>query len=358
MEEIALQIHSEGQEPHEITAPPGIETEEFIRELVAGLHLPGDLIWEADDKDTGHTLAPGKTLHQNGVRSGHHLYLKSRPIPAKPHPFPGGPDPIPPRPDPQRPSGWPLILAIALIPVAGVAAYSLGTGRNQQLSADLRDAHALAADANQRASAAEAKAAQLQQQFDDVQQKAGGANAQVSQLSQQITQLSQELDRRQKQIKADQTKISDITQNVNDLRANAAKDQEQMKRLEASSQAATQQAANLQNEVNAKQQIINTLQARSSSTGKEKQAPARPSYGWLIWNGDLPRGNVVEVRDNRPSVGSLSGRLPGTPCAVEPADPDNVSIEAAPDSGTAWNRVVFRVKNKNKAPVRLLWVAR
>jgi hypothetical protein len=47
--------------------------------LVLGLRLPEDVIWEADNKDTGRTLVAGKTLHQNGVRAGHHLYLKSRP---------------------------------------------------------------------------------------------------------------------------------------------------------------------------------------------------------------------------------------------------------------------------------------
>src|SRR5262249_52082443 len=129
MEEIALQIHSEGHEPHEIAAPPEIETGEFIRELVLGLRLPEDVIWEADDKDTGHTLVAGKTLHQNGVRAGHHLYLKSRPHPVSPEP---PIRPIPP-PDPIPPiSRWPLILAIALIPVVGAGAYFLGSRQDQQ----------------------------------------------------------------------------------------------------------------------------------------------------------------------------------------------------------------------------------
>ena len=354
MEEIALQIHSEGHEPHEITAPPEIETGEFIRELVLGLRLPENVLWEADDKDTGHTLAAGKTLHQNGVRAGHHLYLKSRPLPASPEPPPRLIPP--PEPTPQT-SRWPLILAIALIPIVGAGAYLLGSRQDQQLRPALRDAQAVAADANQRASAAEAHAAQLQKQLDEFQQKAGGANAQVSQLSLQVSQLTQDADKKQKQIKLDQAKIAELSQNANDLRASAAKDQDQVKRLEASAQASAQQIASLQSDLAAaRQQLQNVAQK-----GKDKQPPQlqpRPNYGWLIWSGDLPKGNVVEIKDNRAIVGSLSGRLPGVPCTIEAADPDNVNIDAVPDAGTAWTRVVFRVKNKNKAPVRLLWVVR
>jgi outer membrane murein-binding lipoprotein Lpp len=360
MEEIALQVHTAGQEPHEIMAPPEIETGEFIRELVAGLRLPGDVIWEADDKDTGHTLVPGRTLHQNGVRSGHHLYLKSR-----------EPDPqVVPDTDPKEPhivvppqrSKWPLILTAALIPLVGLGAFFLGSSRNQQLNDGLRSAQAAVTDANQRASAAEAHTAQFQRELDDVHQKEGGASAQVTQLNSQIAQLNQELDRRQKQIKADQLQATQLNQQITQLHTSAAGDQDQVKRLQASAQTSAQQIATLQNDLNAKTQALGVLEqqvrALSTSKGKSVSLPARPNYGWLTWTGDIPKGNVVEIRDNQPSVGNLGGKLPGMACTVEAAEPDNVSIEAAPDAATAWNRVVFKIKGKGKTTVRLLWVVR
>jgi len=360
MEEIALQIHTAGQQPHEIMAPPDIETSEFIRELVVGLRLSHDLIWEADDKDTGHTLVPGRTLHENGVRSGHHLYLKSRELaPAVvPDLEPSETEPAVIVPLPGR--KWSVILTAALIPLVGAGAFFLGSSRTQQLNDSMRAAKSAVADANQRASAAESRVADLQKELDEFRQKEGGANAQVTQLNSQLAQANQELDRRQKQIKADQTQVTQLNQQISQIHATEAGDQDQIKRLQASAQSSAQQIAALQNELNAKMQAISVLEKSvvSAKGSVVKQAPARPNYGWLRWTGDIPKGNVVEIRDNQPSVGTLSGKLPGMPSAVEAADPENVSIEDEPDAGTAWNRVVFKVKGKGKTTVRLLWVVR
>jgi hypothetical protein len=359
MEEIELHIHTAGQEPHEIMAPPEIEAGEFIRELVAGLRLPNDVIWGADDKDTGHTLVPGRTLHQNGVRSGHHLYLKTREPAAPIVSDIGSKETEQPIIVPPQPRKWSLVLTAALIPLVGAGAYFLGSSRNQQLNNSLRDSQAAVADANQRASAAEAHVAQLQQELDDVHQKEGGASAKAAQLDQQIAQLNQELDRRQKQIKADQLQATQLNQQISQLHNASAGDQDQIKRLQASAQTSAQQIATLQNDLNAKNQAIAVLEKNViAAKGAPKQSlPARPSYGWLTWSGDVPKNNLVEIRDNQPSSGALGGRLPGVACTVEAAE-DNVTIEAVPDAGTAWNRVVFRVRGKGKTTVRLLWVVR
>jgi hypothetical protein len=268
--EIALHIHRAGQEPREIVVSPELEAAEFIREYVKLSQLPEDQVWEADDKDTGQTLVAGRTLHQNGVLNGHHLYLKSRPkYVQKPEPK-VVPEPAPPV-IPKSPSKWPLVVAVVLIPVAGVASYFWGRGQDQTARAALFDAQAAVAAANRRASDADARAAQLQKQIDH------GVDdhiAQINDLSTQLNQLKQDADRKQNQLKAaNQAKMAQLTKNADDLRAAAARDQDQIKRLQES-------VTKLQNVVDRQIVIIQNLQSPTSGkqSGKDKQPPpGRPN---------------------------------------------------------------------------------
>jgi hypothetical protein len=269
MPEIELHIHRAGQEPREIVVSPELEAVEFIREYVKLSHLPEDEIWEADDKDTGQTLVEGRTLHQNGVRNGHHLYLKSRSKNVeKPKP-PVVPEPAPPPVIPTSPSKWPLVVAVVLIPVAGATSYFWARGQNQSARAALFDAQAAAAAANRRATDADARAAQLQKQIDN------GVDdhiAQINDLSTQVSQLKQDADRKQNQLKAaNQAKIAQLTKSADDLRAAGARDQDQIKRLQES-------VLKLQNVVDRQIVIIQNLQSPSGKqSGKEKQPPVRPN---------------------------------------------------------------------------------
>jgi len=271
MPEIELHIHRAGQEPREIVVSPELEAAEFIREYVKLSQLPEDQIWEADDKDTGRPLVAGRTLHQNGVRNGHHLYLKSRPKNVqKPEP-PAVSQPAPSRSGTTSPPKWLLVVAVLLIPVAGVASYFWGRGQDQTARAALFDAKAVAAAANRRASDAEARAAQLQKQIDN------GVDdhiAQINDLSTQLNQLKQDADRKQNQLKgANQAKMAQLTKNADDLRAAAARDQDQIKRLQES-------VTKLQNVVDRQIVIIQNLQSPTSGkqSGKEKRPPpGRPN---------------------------------------------------------------------------------
>ena len=137
MPDIVLRIHSKGQDPHEITAPDDLVTEEFLTELVKGLRLPQSdekglpIVWEADDKDNGQLLAPGRSLAANGVRAGHNIYLRQKAVspPVVPPPIT---KPTPP-PTPPGPSKWPLWLSLLLIPVAGVAGFYTGSAQEFRL---------------------------------------------------------------------------------------------------------------------------------------------------------------------------------------------------------------------------------
>lgn len=82
MPDIKIHVHTQGGDSHPIEAPPDIGTEDFIRELISGLNLPmrdaenNPISWTIDDKDVGRTLDPTRSLDANGVREGHHLYLR------------------------------------------------------------------------------------------------------------------------------------------------------------------------------------------------------------------------------------------------------------------------------------------
>jgi hypothetical protein len=203
-EEIGLHLHGQGIQSHEIIAPLTIETQDFIRDLVRSLNLPevGEdgkfIVWEVDDKQTGHSLAEGKTLGENGVRAGHHLYLNRKQV---------TPPPVPP-----RLSTIALLVVIALIPVAGVGSYLWASGQKRPLE------EALAA-ANQRASAAEAHSAQLQLELNDLRDRE----------KTESNALKQNADSRQAQLTADAAQISQ-------LHAAVASDQIQIKNLQTTIQ--------------------------------------------------------------------------------------------------------------------------
>jgi hypothetical protein len=82
MPDIRVHIHTQGGASHPIEAPTDIKTEEFIKELIAGLDLPKvdaeghPVSWTIDDKDTGRTLDYQSTLAEAGVANGHQLYMR------------------------------------------------------------------------------------------------------------------------------------------------------------------------------------------------------------------------------------------------------------------------------------------
>jgi hypothetical protein len=356
MEEIALHIHCSGQETREITAPPDLEAGEFIRAYVTTVGLPlfGDdrqpIIYEVDNKETGQKLVAGRSLLENGVRSGHHLYLKwaSFPVgPVMPAPvFEKRSEHIPP-----SPSKWPLIVALALIPVAAAATYLWTKGQDANLRADLTNSQTAVKAANAQVSALANDKANLQQEIDKIKGDTTVTASENARLQGEVTTAQAQVAARDKQ-------ISQLNQSMSQLRtSSAAREQDLTNRLAASAQ----QVQSLQSQLAVKQKEaaeIPTFLQQIEALKQRLSLPTRPRYGWLTWTGQIPKGNVIEIRNNKPTVGTLAGgKLPGIPCTVESADPAYVSIEAAPDAGTGWNRIVFRVNGKGQTTVRLLWIS-
>lgn len=81
---VTIEVYSPNGDRHSKKVPADMSTREFITFLVKDLNLRGEVA--LDDKDTAKSLNPAKTLAENGVLSGHHLYIKIKkgePIPWK-----------------------------------------------------------------------------------------------------------------------------------------------------------------------------------------------------------------------------------------------------------------------------------
>jgi hypothetical protein len=80
--DVSFQVHAEDGKMHTVQDSPQVRLEEMIRALVEARLIPGvdrlgrPIQWCLDDKEAGKTLDNARTLQENGVHSGHHLYLR------------------------------------------------------------------------------------------------------------------------------------------------------------------------------------------------------------------------------------------------------------------------------------------
>lgn len=104
--DVKIHVHFQDGTSRPVEAPGDFRVRELTAELV-GAPQPSDAPpeWTLHDKETGRNLDPDKTLIENGVASGHHLYLRKR----LPQPIDG--KPIPPRPI----ETWKILAAAAIL---------------------------------------------------------------------------------------------------------------------------------------------------------------------------------------------------------------------------------------------------
>ncbi|MGA7410195.1 MAG: EsaB/YukD family protein [Bryobacteraceae bacterium] len=359
MAEIVLRIHAEGKESHDITAPDDIVTEEFIAELRKGFRLPEtddggkSIVWEADNKDTGRPLKPKRTLLENGVRTGHNLYLRpaARITPSIPEPPPVIEPPIIPLPPRKR--SWLLWAALALIPVAGIAGYLTGyLSTESQAKAALQADQSTAASMKSQYAAMATHVSQLEHERDQLRNEAaerdGAATKQQADFAAQIA--------------AKDKRLALLTAQSNELKADGARKDEQIKKLglaaqklpEVQSELAAQQKENA-----AGQQKLQALQQANASLQQQLQSEkGRQHSGVLTWTGVAKGDTTVSIHGRQANLGALTGSLPGIECAVVALDPERVTILVSPRPENNWNLLAFKVKNGTKAPVRLLWVTK
>lgn len=106
--DIRIHVHTPDGETHSIEAPADIKVEELIDELIETHRLPRTDRWKIFDKDTGLELQRGRSLEENGVRAGHHLYITLKPVP----------------PDGRRRWRFPLVIGgLLLVALVGLIVY-------------------------------------------------------------------------------------------------------------------------------------------------------------------------------------------------------------------------------------------
>jgi hypothetical protein len=86
-EDVTFHVHAEDGKTHTVQDSPTVTPREIIRGLVESRLVTGvdhrgrHIEWCLEDRETRRTLDSAKSLQENGVRSGHHVYLRrlSRP---------------------------------------------------------------------------------------------------------------------------------------------------------------------------------------------------------------------------------------------------------------------------------------
>jgi len=88
--DLKLHVHVPNGTIHSAEVPGSLTVKEFVADLVGTLGYMvrdskgGTILWKLDDKDSGRSLAEEQTFAQNGVQTGHHLFLRASEQPAPP----------------------------------------------------------------------------------------------------------------------------------------------------------------------------------------------------------------------------------------------------------------------------------
>lgn len=77
--------------------------------------------------------------------------------------------------------------------------------------------------------------------------------------------------------------------------------------------------------------------------------------GELFWTGVVRGSQLVSIRDGRPNVGSLVGRLPGVPCTAEAEDAAHVAILDPPGPQNNYRNLLIKVTGNGAFRVAVRW---
>jgi hypothetical protein len=367
MAEISLRIHAEGNQSHEIVTPDDIVSAEFISELLKGLRLPEagtdgkPILWEVYNKDIGRNLIRAGTLRENGVVDGHDLYLRRAvpgSVPTPPEPPPVVKPPVIPPPSEKKKAGWPLWLALALIPAAVLAGYFSAANQTDALREELRKAQAQIGGESKKEGAAAARATQLEQELQQLRRDSTDKDAANSKL---LTDVSS----KDSQVAALNRRVFQLTGQNTQMQSDAVRMQEEIKDLQASAQKLRGQAATLQQSLDAERQQSRTLQQSAQSLQVQLQAERtkpqndrnRQGFGFLVWTGNAGK-NIIVINGTKANIGTVAGALPCVDCKVQAADPMHVTITELPNQQNGWNHVAFAVKGNGATTITLIWSLR
>ena len=95
----------------------------------------------------------------------------------------------------------------------------------------------------------------------------------------------------------------------------------------------------------------------SASGQKRTQIPAsqpEAASGVLEWSGDLQKNSILVITEQGPSIGSLTGQLPGTPVKIE-VEPKGLTIRQMPREINGWRHVILYSGNQKYSSIAIRW---
>ncbi len=83
-------------------------------------------------------------------------------------------------------------------------------------------------------------------------------------------------------------------------------------------------------------------------------SPPAASAGVIIWSGHLEKGEVFTIDSSTPSIGRMSGGLPGAPVRID-VDAKEFAIVEPPAPSNGWKRLSLRSKNRRHTVITVQW---
>ncbi len=81
-----------------------------------------------------------------------------------------------------------------------------------------------------------------------------------------------------------------------------------------------------------------------------------PETGIISWTGKLGKNAVLVITEDRASVGSLSGKLPGVPVTIR-VDPASVLVRESPGAANNWKQIILNSGTEKQTSITIRWTA-
>ncbi len=79
-----------------------------------------------------------------------------------------------------------------------------------------------------------------------------------------------------------------------------------------------------------------------------------PGSGTIVWSGELKKNALLIIEEQRASIGSVTGKLPGKPVRIE-VEPKEVIIRQMPGAANGWKLIVLYSGGKEYSSISVRW---
>jgi len=92
------------------------------------------------------------------------------------------------------------------------------------------------------------------------------------------------------------------------------------------------------------------------STNPEQNEAGKIGFanGSIHWSGELDKNSILVLAEEGSSIGSMTGRLPGTPVQIE-VEPKELSIRQMPGKANDWSTIMLYSGNRKYTSITIHW---